>query len=429
MSIDFLTDLTARGLIHQQTSPALADALRGGAMTGYIGFDPTASSLHVGSLLQLVMLRRFQLAGHQPIALVGGGTGMIGDPSGKEDERTLLSREKLDENLAGIRAQIERLLDCGPRGAKLVNNADWLCEVRLLDFLRDIGKHFAVNEMVKRDSVRMRIDTREHGISFTEFSYILLQSYDFLELHDRCGCRLQMGGSDQWGNIVSGTDLVRRLRGVEAFGLTFPLITRSDGKKFGKTEEGNVWLDPERTSPYEMYQFWLNVDDKDVVHYLKAFTFMPLTDVDALSAAVVAEPQKRAAQRVLAEQMTRMVHGDAALARAQKATTVLFDKDADWRQLSAQELAEAFRGAPSSTLAPTVLGTPDASLVAILADCGLYPSRGQARKDLPQGSMAVNNIPIRDANHALTPADVLPGGFIILRKGKRHFHVLRIATA
>jgi len=427
MSIDFLTDLEQRNLIHQVSSPALVDVLQRGPVVGYIGFDPTADSLHIGSLMQLMVLMRFQRAGHRPIGLVGGGTGLIGDPSGREDERTLLSAEQLDQNLAGIRRQVEKFLDLGEGKALLVNNADWLCELKLVEFLRDIGKYFSVNQMIVRDSVRMRLESRDHGISYTEFTYMLLQAYDFLALHDRYGCIVQMGGSDQWGNILSGADLIRRIRGVEAYALTTPLVTRADGKKFGKSEGGNIWLDPRRTSPYQFYQYWLNVDDADIVQYLKTFTLLPVEEIGEIESEVKAAPERRAAQRRLAEEVTRLVHGDDALGRAQRATATLFSKDADYRQLSAQELAEAFHGAPTSRLDPAQLGGPEASIIALAAreDVGLYPSRGRARKDLPAGALAVNNVPQRE-DRPLTRNDLLPGGFVILRKGKKHYHVLRV---
>ncbi|MGD8450478.1 MAG: tyrosine--tRNA ligase [Phycisphaerae bacterium] len=427
MNTDFLADLQQRGLVHQTSAPTLADLLRSQRVTAYIGFDPTADSLHVGSLLPLVTLRRFQRAGHRPIGLVGGGTGLIGDPSGKESERTLLTLEKAAENREGIRRQIGQFLDFSG-DAVLVDNAEWLCELNLVEFLRDVGKHFSVNQMIARDSVRMRLETREQGLSYTEFTYMLLQAYDFLALYDRYGCQLQMGGSDQWGNIVSGNDLVRRLRGAETYGLTMPLITRSDGKKFGKSEEGNVWLDAQRTSPYQFYQFWMNTEDADVVRYLKFFTDLPVAEIDEAARAAAAAPERRDTQRLLAEELTRLVHGPDALTRAQRATEVLFAKDADYRQLSAQELAEAFHGAPTTTLEAGKLSTPDGALVALLAETELYPSRGRARKDVPAGGVSVNNVPIRDAEYILSEADVLPGGFVILRKGKRTYHVLRVAT-
>ena len=426
---DFISDLKARSLIHSCTSDTLAAALARGPMTGYIGFDPTSDSLHVGSLLQIMTLRRFQKAGHRPIALVGGGTGLVGDPSGKESERTLLTDEVLEKNVAGLHAQLARFLDFSPGKALLLNNADWLRGVKLLDFLRDIGKHFSVNEMLRRDSVKDRLAGREHGISFTEFSYILLQSYDFLQLYDLHGCTLQMGGSDQWGNIVSGADLIRRLRGVEAFGLTSPLINRSDGKKFGKSESGNVWLDPKRTSPYEFYQFWLNTDDKDATPYLKAFTFLPLDVIEGLSRAAAANPAARETQKALAAEVTALVHGGDALARAKNATRVFFDPAANWRELSAQELQEAFQGAPSHALPADALGTDRAALVGLLADAGLYPSRGQARKDLPNGSVSINGQAVKDVEYRVSKEDVLPGGVIVLRKGKKTYMAIRVDGA
>lgn len=430
VSSDFLTELEQRDLVHQVSAPELGDVLRARSVVGYVGFDPTADTLHIGSLLPLITLVRFQRAGHRPIGLVGGGTGLIGDPSGKENERNLLSREQVEQHVAGIRRQIERFLDLdGPRGAIVVNNAEWLCTLNLVDFLRDIGKHFSVNQMIVRDSVRARLETREQGLSYTEFSYMLLQAYDYLALHDRFGCTLQMGGSDQWGNILSGADLIRRLRGVAAHGLTTPLLTRADGKKFGKSELGNIWLDPQRTSPYHFYQYWLNTADADVIPYLKRLTLLPLDEIGAVAEVMERTPEQRAGQRALAEELTRLVHGPEALQRAQRSTIVLFSKDADFRQLSVEELAEAFQGAPTSRLAPEALGTPAAGLVALLAEVGLYPSRGQARKDLPNGSVSVNHVTVRDVNRVISAADVLAGGFVILQKGRKHYHVLRVAEA
>jgi tyrosyl-tRNA synthetase len=426
MSMDFLLDLQKRGLVHQMSSPALVDHLHAGPVTAYNGFDPTADSLHVGHLLPLVTLRRLQLAGHVPIGLVGGATAMIGDPSGRESERTLLTLEQVQANVASIRQQVGHFLDFDA-GARLVDNFEWFEQVGLLDFLRDIGKHFSVNQMIMRDSVRVRLETREQGISYTEFSYMLLQSYDYLVLHDRYGCTLQTGGSDQWGNIVSGSDLIRRLRGVETHGLTMPLILCSDGRKFGKTGEGTVWLSAARTSPYQLFQFWLNVDDRDVVKYLNFFTFLDYDEIAALAQAVAERPQERLAQRRLAKEVTRLVHGEAALQRAVRATAALFSKDADFRELSAQELEETFRGAPQTALPASALGTEAAQLVSVLAQSGLYPSKGRARQDVTGGGISINNVAVRDADHTLNQNDVLPGGFIILRKGKKTYHVLRVA--
>ena len=426
MKIDFLEDLQQRDLIHQISAPQLGDLLRNERVSAYIGFDPTADSLHVGSLLPLITLMRFQKAGHRPIGLVGGGTGLIGDPSGRESERSLLTQEQLEHNQAGIRKQVERFLDFDPGNAVLVDNAEWLCELNLIEFLRDVGKHFSVNQMIARDSVKTRLETREQGISFTEFTYMLLQAYDFLALYDRYGCILQMGGSDQWGNILSGSDLIRRARDVETYGLTQPLVTRSDGRKFGKSESGNIWLDAARTSPYQFYQFWINSDDGDVEHYLKWFTLLPIAQINEAARMIASAPEKRAAQHLLAEELTGMIHGPEALARAQRAARALFSKDADYRQLSAQELSEVFHGVPTTHLDKEALGTPKVDLVALLAATELYPSRGRARKDLPAGAVSLNNVPIRDTNYQLSEQDLLPGGFVILRKGKKHYHVLRV---
>ncbi len=426
---NFLDDLRGRGLVHAiSDDDGLATALRAGPVTGYIGFDPTAASLHVGSLLQILLLVRLQRAGHRPVAVVGGGTGLIGDPSGKAAERTMLSPEKLAENLAGIRTQLGRYLDFGggPTGAVLVDNAEWLGRIGMLEFLRDVGKHFSVNAMVQRDSVRTRLEQREQGISYTEFSYMLLQAYDFLALHDRFGCALQLGGSDQWGNIVSGIDLIRRLRGADAFGVTTPLVTRSDGAKFGKSEQGNVWLDPALTSPYEFYQFWLNTADDDVERFGRMLTLEATAAIDEVLAAHAGDPAKRVAQRFLAESVTRFVHGDEALATAQRTTEVLFN-GGDLRGLGADALAAAFRTAPGHTVPRSALGTADAALVKVLADAGLYKSRSEAKTAVTQGGASVNGVVVSELQRVLGVDDVLHGGFIVLRKGRKTWHVVRLA--
>ncbi|HYC79137.1 MAG TPA: tyrosine--tRNA ligase [Planctomycetota bacterium] len=424
---DFLSDLEDRGLVHQTTAPELRDHLAKGPITGYAGFDPTAASLHVGSLLPLMGLMRLQRAGHRPIAIAGGGTGLIGDPSGKATERAMLTKEKLAENLAGIRRQVEKHLDfSGSRGALLLDNADWLCRISLIDFLRDVGKHFSVNQMVVRDSVRLRLESREQGMSFTEFTYGLLQAYDFLHLYDAYGCTLQFGGSDQWGNILDGADLVRRLRGGAVFGLTMPLVVKADGKKFGKSEQGNVWLDPALTRPFAFHQFWLNADDADVVRHLRYFTFLPRAEIDALAEQVATAPEKRAAQRKLADEVTAMVHGPDAVARAHRAAAVLFE-GGPLASLSAEDLADAFAGAPRSSFPRAALGTPEASLPAVLAATQLAPSKGQARQAIESGSAAINQQVCRDPARVLTAADLLPGGFIVLRRGKKTYHVLETA--
>jgi tyrosyl-tRNA synthetase len=420
-------DLEQRGLVAQVTSaPEVRAALAERKVTGYIGFDPTAASLHVGSLLPLTVLVRLQRAGHRPIALIGGGTGLIGDPSGKDAERSMLTNDVIEQNIAGVRAQLERFLDfSGERGALLVNNHDWLKRLDLIGFLRDIGKHFSVNAMIARDSVRLRLEAREHGISFTEFSYMLLQAYDFLALYDAHGCTLQMGGSDQWGNIVSGCDLIRRLRGVDAFGLTLPLVTRADGKKFGKSELGNVWLDAALTSPYAFYQFWLNTTDADVVRLIKMFTFLSMGDIDAIAAETEKAPEKREAQRVLAQAMTELVHGKAQAESAARTSAVLFDEQGDFRRLSEDELKSAFAGSPTTEVDRGKLGTKAAELIALAAESGLCGSRSEARRAVEQGAVYVNGRRVADVAYAIGEGDLLAGGFVILRRGKKTYHMLR----
>ena len=415
-----------RGLVFQHTASGAADALDRGGLTGYIGFDPTAPSLHVGSLLPVTVLMRLQRAGHRPIFVVGGGTGMVGDPGGKDSERPLLDRDTLAANTAALRAQLERFVDFdGPRGALLVDNAEWLAPARLLDFLRDIGKHFSVNAMIQRDSVKRRLETRDHGISYTEFSYMMLQAYDFLELHDRYGCTLQLGGSDQWGNIVSGADLIRRLRGVEAHGITFPLLMRADGKKFGKSEQGNVWIDPDLTSPYEFYQFWLNAADDDVGNLLKQFTFLPLDAITDLEATVLTDPARRAAQRTLAGEMVRLVHGAAALTRVERSTRVLFG-GGQLAELDAQALAEAFKSTPRTVVKRADLEAGRAGLAHLLAVSGLSPSGRRARQDIESCAVTVNDRRMTDPAYTLSSDDLLDGGFVVLRRGMKTYHVITV---
>jgi tyrosyl-tRNA synthetase len=415
-------DLAWRGLVHQLTDPkALPARLNGTGVVAYIGFDPTADSLHVGHLQQLVLLERLQKAGHRPIALVGGGTGMIGDPSGKSDERNLLSSETLDANRDGIAAQIERFLDFGgSNGAILADNADWLAPARLLDFLRDVGKAFSVNEMVRKDSVRARLDGREESLSYTEFSYMLLQSWDFVQLFDRYGCELQLGGSDQWGNITEGVDLIRRMRGAHAFGLTSPLVTRDDGTKFGKTEAGTVWLDPSRTSPYAFFQFWMRTADADAGSYLRRFTFLSRERVEELDAFTASRPDRREAQRALAFEVTACVHGESEARRAIKASEVLFTDGI--AGLDSRTLEGALADAPSTVVArDAASGGLDA--VDMLVASGLAGSRRAARQLLSEGAISVNGRRI-DENHRLDLSDALHGRWIVLRRGKASQHVL-----
>ncbi|MEK7793457.1 MAG: tyrosine--tRNA ligase [Candidatus Hydrogenedentota bacterium] len=421
--MSFLEELQWRGLVHQTTHPELAALFEQEKFVLYCGFDPTVDSLHIGSLIPILGLARFQRAGHRPIALIGGGTGMIGDPSGKSQERQLLVSEEIDRNVVGIEMQLRRYLDfSGDNSAIIANNMDWLGHVRLVTFLRDVGKHFSVNAMMAKDSVRARLEDREHGISFTEFSYQLLQAYDFLQLYDTHHCRLQIGGSDQWGNIVSGMDLVRRMRPeAKTYGLTFPLVTKADGSKFGKTESGNVWLDPKRTSPYRFYQFWINSADADVGRYLRGFTFLEREEIVALERDAQAAPEKRAAQRRLAEEVTRFVHGDAELAKAQRATEAMFG--GDLAGLDDETLEDVFGEVPSSALPASMLDE-GRLLVDVLVECGVFPSKGEARRMIQNGGLYLNN-QRADADAKLGPSSLCGRTMAVVRKGKKHYHLLR----
>lgn len=421
---DFVGDLQTRGLLHQATFDLGDSWLRGDSVTAYAGFDPTADSLHIGHLLPALGLRRLQLCGHRPIAVAGGGTGLIGDPSGKATERPMLSAESIRANTAAIGRQLAKLLDFeGPSAARLIDNADWLCQLNLVDFLRDIGKHFSVNAMVQRDSVQLRLASRDQGISFTEFTYALLQAYDFLELHDRFGCRLQIGGSDQWGNILDGKHLIRVLRGVEAHGLTQVLVTKSDGSKFGKSEAGNVWLDPKRTSPYQFHQFWLNVDDADAIRYLKFFTFLELSQIDDIAAEGGRNPSLRLAQRMLADEVTAIVHGRDAVTAAKRTASVLFE-GGDLRELSAQELEDGLREAPRAPIDPVQLGTPALDLVSALVLAGLAKSKSEARTHVANGAVSLNQVLVTDVKRIVGREDLLSDRFVVLRRGKKHYSLL-----
>ncbi len=424
-------DLRFRGLIHQVTDEALFDRLDAGGMTAYIGFDPSASSLGVGNLLQLCLLRRLQEAGHRPIALAGSGTGFIGDPGGKSDERNLLGPEELAANLEGIRAQMARFFDFGPKAGKnravLLENAPWLRSLDLLSFLRDVGKHVSVNEMVRKESVRSRIERAGEGISYTEFSYMLLQGYDFIRLHLDEGCDLQLGGSDQWGNISLGVELVGKVTGDRVYGLTTPLVTKPDGTKFGKSEAGNVWLDPARTSPYRFYQFFLHTEDAKVGEYLRFFSFLPHEEIEALDAQTAAHPERRAAQRALAEAVCDLVHGPEETAKARRAAEALFGEDI--ASLDAETLLEVFDDAPSSTLARHALEAagPEATrLVEVLASSGLCGSKGEARRLIDSGGIYLNNTKVDSAERTLGTEDLLAGRFVLLRRGRRDYHLLRV---
>jgi len=417
--MNVFSDLAWRGLIHD-ASDGVEQHLGETGVTAYIGFDPTARSLHVGSLLQLIALERLRRAGHHPMALVGGGTGMVGDPSGKSKERNLLSAGELQANVEGVRNQIETFL--GPE-VKVVDNGEWLSRLNLVEFLRDIGKHFSVNVMLARESVKRRIAS-EQGISYTEFSYMILQAYDFMILNERFGCSLQVGGSDQWGNIVSGIDLVRIKTGRRAHGLTLPLITTSAGTKFGKTEEGTVWLDPELTSPYRFFQFWLNTGDNDVVPYLKSFTFLDQAEIEDLDARHAAAPQDREGQKRLAREVTIMVHGQAEFERAQRATAVFFG--AELSEMSVGDVMDVFEDVPSSTQPKARFAAKGLPLVDLLVDAGLASSKKDARRSIESGGAYVNNRRVSAADACVSLEDAIEGRVLVLRKGKKSYHVVQI---
>ena len=419
----FLDDLRWRGLIYDET-PDLEDHLAGGSRTAYIGFDPTADSLHVGSFVQIMALRRFQQHGHTPVALVGGGTGLIGDPSGKKSERQLLSDEQVRANADGIRTQLEKFLDFeGENAARMANNADWLTQISLTDFLRDVGKHFTVQQMTARESVKRRLES-EVGLSFTEFSYQLLQAYDFLYLHENQDCTVQIGGSDQWGNITAGMDLVRRMGG-KAHGLVQPLVTNASGTKFGKTEAGTVWLDAQRTSPYRFYQFWLGTDDRDVENYLKWFTSMGQEEVSALVLEGEGRPGARIAQRALAQAVTTMVHGAEATEAAERAGKALFGGDLS--ALDASALDEVFEEAPSIEVEASRFQGVGVGVTDLLVEAGLASSKGDAKRAVQGGGVRVGDEKVADVNRSLTVQDAIDGRVVVLRKGKKSVALVRLA--
>jgi tyrosyl-tRNA synthetase len=411
-----------RGMVSEATD-GVRDALATGRVTAYIGFDPTASSLHIGNLLTVMGLARLQKAGHTPIAIVGGGTGMIGDPSGKSQERNLLSAAQIDANVAGVRAQLQRFLDfdTAPNAAKIVNNADWLGTIDVLSFLRDVGKHFSVGYMLQKESVSRRMESAD-GISYTEFSYLVLQAYDFLQLFDRHDCTLQMGGSDQWGNITAGIELIRKVRGQKAHGLVWPLMKTAAGTKFGKTEAGTVWLDAERTSPFRFYQFWLNTDDRDAINYLKVFTWLDRDTVEALERATSEAPEQRAAQRTLAREVTTMVHGREELEKAERASAVLFGGSLG--DASADDILLVFEDVPATTMTADELVT--FTTAGLVAHAGLVASKGEATRLIKQGGLYLNDRRVTDERAALTLNDTIGGRVLVLRKGQRDRHVVKI---
>ncbi len=423
---NIIDELQWRGLVHQMTDAQLARHLAT-PRTVYAGFDPTADSLHVGSFIPLMTLRRFQQAGHRPIVLVGGATGMIGDPSGKREERVLLSEERLRHNVEGIARQLRRFVDFdGPNGALLVNNYDWMNRFTFLEFLRDVGKHFPVNVMLAKDSVRTRLEQSDSGLSYTEFSYMLLQAYDFVHLHREFDCTVQLGGSDQWGNITAGIDLARRLDSVQLYGITGPLLTRSDGAKMGKTERGAIWLDPAKTSPYAFYQYWINVADDDVGRCLRYLTELDHDTITSLDAAREAAPHERQSQRRLAEELTRMVHGPEGLEAAQRATQIFFGAEID--QATDEELQEIFADVPSKELPRGVLEADGLPLIEALVQAGLVKSKGEARRTIEQGGAYVNNRRRTDLDARLTPSDLAGESTLVLRKGKKKYGLLRFSA-
>ena len=421
--MDLYDELAWRGMVYDATE-GLREVLARETLTGYAGFDPTAASLHVGHLLPALSLARLQQSGHSPIAIVGGGTGLIGDPSGKSVERTLLTVEQVESNVESIHQQLSRFLDFDTRRnpARLVNNADWLTRMSAMEFLRDVGKFFTVNAMLAKESVKRRIESAD-GISYTEFSYSLLQAYDFLMLHDRYGCTLQVGGSDQWGNIVAGIDLIRRVRAAKAHGLVMPLLTTSSGAKFGKTEGGAVWLDPALTSPYEFYQFWFNADDRDTVRYLKFFTFLDAGAIAALEASSAKEPERRHAQRELAREVTRLVHGDMAVREAEAAAEKLFRGDI--ASMSVAELLQIFPNVPSCDLAPVEGGwlVPE-----LLTSAGVAASKSEAVRLVKGGGVSLNGRRLADEKERITAAQALEGRIFVIRKGKRENFLVRLIT-
>ena len=424
MADNVFDELKWRGLVYDATEN-VPEMLAHGPVSVYNGFDATSDSLHVGHMVPLIALARLQRFGHIPIPVAGGGTSMIGDPSGKAAERQLLSRQSIEANLESIKQQLAHFLDFDVKTnpARMVNNADWLLSLNLVDFLRDIGKHFTVNYMISKDSVKMRLD-REDGISFTEFSYMLLQSYDFLYLHDHFNCMLQTGGSDQWGNITAGVELIRRMRGKPAGALVYPLITKSDGTKFGKTESGAVWLSPQRTSPYRFYQFWLNTDDRDVVGYLKFFTWLTQREVEELEGAVSQRPEQREAQKRLAREMTRMVHDETARQKAEQASQVLFG--AELSGLSAAEVADIFADVPSGQISAGQLQGEGLPATDLLTVCEIVPSKGEARRAIEAGGIYLNNRRIASAGARIVLADAVDGQFLVLRRGRRNYWLVRV---
>ena len=416
--MNLIEDLEYRELVYQITDRQdLASRLEANPITLYVGFDPTADSLHIGNLLQILLLRRFQLAGHHPIAVAGGGTGLIGDPSGKTNERQLNTEEVVQEWTNRIRRQLEQYLDfeLKTNPARVVNNYDWLSQLEFIPFLRDIGKHFPIGVMLAKDSVKSRL---EAGISFTEFSYMVMQAYDYLHLHQSLGCELQAGGSDQWGNITAGVDLIRRVTGQTAYGLTLPLVTKSDGTKLGKTESGTIWLDSGRTTPYQFYQYWINVDDRDAIRFLKYFTFLPEEGLIELEMELANKPWERTAQRTLAREVTTLVHGSKSTMSAENISQALFYGRVT--DLSGDEIDQGLNDVPTYTLQ----GDQQVKLVDLLAAAGISHSKRRAREDILAGAITINDVRRTDLEETLAPADRIAGKYVVIRRGKNKYYLV-----
>lgn len=425
--MNFVEELRWRGLIHD-IMPGTAEMLEGGMASAYIGFDPSSDSLHIGNLVGIIILKHFQLCGHKPYALVGGATGMIGDPSGKSEERNLLDEKTLRHNQECIKKQLSHFLDFDsytPNRAIMVNNYDWMKEFSFLEFIRDIGKHITVNYMTAKDSVKKRLDS---GMSYTEFSYQLVQGYDFLHLYQHHGVKLQMGGSDQWGNITTGTELIRRKTGCEAFALTSPLITKADGGKFGKTEDGTVWLDQNKTSPYHFYQFWLNVADDDAINYIRIFTFLSKEDIDNLISRHLEVPHERILQHKLAEEVTRMVHSEDALNMAIGASQILFGKGTHESLASLDErtLLAVFEGVPMFDIDRNLLANRLSLIDLLAAHTAVFPSKGEARRMLQGGGLSLNKEKPADPDMTVTDANLIRDRFILIQKGKKQYYLIRV---
>ncbi len=429
MSYNFVEELSWRGLLHN-IMPGTEEQLQKEVTTAYIGFDPTADSLHIGSLVQIILLMHFQRSGHKPIALLGGATGMIGDPSGKSAERNLLDEETLKKNIAGVKKTLERFIDFSgdkENSAELVNNYDWMKELTFLEFARDIGKHITVNYMMAKDSVKNRLnDQAKEGMSFTEFTYQLVQGYDFLHLYSNKNCKLQIGGSDQWGNITTGTELIRRKVQGKAFALTSPLVTKADGTKFGKTEGGNIWLDAKRTSPYKFYQYWINSSDADAEKYIRIFTFLDRVTVEKLIADHQEAPHMRLLQKTVAEEVTRMTHGEEALENAIKASSILFGRSTadDLKQLDEQTFLDVFEGVPQAEVSKEFLEEGIDMISALVEETGFLKSNGEARRALKENSISVNKEKVKE-DFKIKTEELIADKFVLLQRGKRNYFLLK----